>query len=182
MHISIKTLNGRTHAFEVESSDTVEQLKAMILYKEGIPEVHQRLLFQGKTMEDGRVLLDYDVRDDAVLHCITRGWQARKKDVTEDESSLNEECKVRASRSPPTATSEVRWHAFSNALDKLQQAAEIDASDCDSDSSTQDLAACGSQCSTGDSASRTSESEFPRPVVIGCSKNERLDALPACTP
>lgn len=67
MQIFITRSNGATLSLDVESSDNVEAIQALIQDKDGIPPEQQTLSYLGQTLIGSKTLSDYGIQSGATL-------------------------------------------------------------------------------------------------------------------
>lgn len=68
----VKTLTGKNISITLDPNMTLGMVKQKIFECEAIPVDQQRLIFQGKQLDDNQTLGSYNIVADSVLHLVLR--------------------------------------------------------------------------------------------------------------
>lgn len=72
LQIVVKTLTGKKIPLEVNSSDTIGDIKNMIHQKENIIPENQRLMFGGIQLIDDQTVSSYSIVDESLIYLVLR--------------------------------------------------------------------------------------------------------------
>eukprot|EP01084_Bolivina_argentea_P034967 64806_1 len=70
--IFVKTLTGKTISIDTNDASTIFTIKESIQEKEGIPPEQQRLIFNGRQLEDEVGIKEYGITRASILHLVLR--------------------------------------------------------------------------------------------------------------
>ncbi|XP_066546397.1 polyubiquitin-like [Amia ocellicauda] len=72
IQIFLKNEKNQMHTYDISPNETVTQFKEKVARQEGVPVSQQRLVFEGKQLEDGRKLADYNIRAASTIFLLLR--------------------------------------------------------------------------------------------------------------
>ncbi|XP_076585891.1 ubiquitin-like protein ISG15 [Chaetodon auriga] len=72
MQVFLKNEKGHLTTYDIKPDETVSGLKRRVECREGVAVSQQRLVYQSKEMEDGRLLSDYEVAPLSTINLLLR--------------------------------------------------------------------------------------------------------------
>ncbi len=79
--VFVRNEKGQTKTYDVDVNETVNQLQTKIYNKERVPVDQQRLIFNGRQLESGKKLQEYDIASGSTIHTTLRlrgGWSVKR--------------------------------------------------------------------------------------------------------
>ena len=88
MTIKIQTLDS-SFPITLPTTSTVQQLKDIISSKYTIPQINQRLIFQGKFMQNQNTLSSYKITDECVIHLVAKSLEENQSNQNQNNQNQN---------------------------------------------------------------------------------------------
>ncbi|XP_059407208.1 polyubiquitin-like [Carassius carassius] len=70
--VFVQNEKGKIGTYDVDVNETVDQLQTKVYNKERVPEDQQRLIYQGKQLEAGKKLQDYNIKSGDTIYMTLR--------------------------------------------------------------------------------------------------------------
>ncbi|XP_065106818.2 polyubiquitin-like [Paramisgurnus dabryanus] len=84
IQVFVKNENDITHTYDVDAEEKVDDLQKKIFNKDGTPPNQQRLIYNGKQLEPGKMLQDYNITSGSTIYktlCLRGGDQENNKSL-----------------------------------------------------------------------------------------------------
>ncbi|XP_020392652.2 polyubiquitin-like [Rhincodon typus] len=72
MQIFLQNDKGKLSTYDVLPSESVREFKQRVQRQEGVPANQQRLMYDGKQLEDGHSLSDYNIQPESTIFLLLR--------------------------------------------------------------------------------------------------------------
>ncbi|KAG5279147.1 hypothetical protein AALO_G00074610 [Alosa alosa] len=72
VQVFVRNEKGQSKTYDVAPGEVVTDLKRKVYNKERVPVDQQRLIYNGKQLEDGRKLEDYGIQSGSTIHLTLR--------------------------------------------------------------------------------------------------------------
>eukprot|EP01155_Anaeramoeba_flamelloides_P049508 Anaeramoba_flamelloidesc41586_g1_i2.p1 GENE.c41586_g1_i2~~c41586_g1_i2.p1 ORF type:complete len:116 (-),score=40.22 c41586_g1_i2:53-400(-) len=98
LKLNIKPIEGELFVLEIEDSKKVKSLKKLCLSKIGVATVRQRLIHNGKILENERTLKSYEIEDEDKINLVVQPEE--KNDLGEEGFNLKKAQEKKKNNSP----------------------------------------------------------------------------------
>ena len=88
MHILIKTLTGKTCSLNFEKTASIDNVYSQVEKVMGVPTEEQNLIFKGKSLESGKLLLDYEMGDEENVYLVVLKVKRRRKMLRKERRNI----------------------------------------------------------------------------------------------